>query len=134
MRRQLLHFHAVADYVTGALLLVGPWLFGFAGDIRAAAVTMSFGVVVIAYSLLTDYEPAWLRRIPLVAHLGLDGLCGGLLIGAPWMFGFAATTWIPHLVVGTILAARPLLFVTAMRIDERLETWFPHRSGKVAHR
>lgn len=134
MRRNLLLFHAVLDYVMGGLLLIGPWLFGFADDTRAAAITMAFGAALIAYSLFTDYEPALVRKLPLVVHGGLDALCGGLLIGAPWMFGFAAATWIPHLVVGTVLAARPILLLLALRIDKRLTEWFPHRPGRVAHR
>jgi hypothetical protein len=117
--------HAVVDYGIGVLLLIGPWLFGFAADLRATVFTSAFGAVIIGYSLFTDYEPAIRRKIPLVAHLGLDMLCGGLLIGAPWMFGFAAVTWIPHLVIGTVTASRPGLFFVGKRIQNLMESRSP---------
>jgi hypothetical protein len=116
MKTNVSSLHAIVDYVIGALLLGGPWLFGFASDLRSALVTQAFGVAIIGYSLFTDYEPSFRRTIPIPAHLGLDMLCGGLLIGSPWIFKFAAITWIPHLVIGTVIAARPLLYAVASRV------------------
>lgn len=115
--------HAVVDYGIGTLLLIGPWMFGFAEDLRATLCTQAFGAALIGYSLYTDYELALRRKIPLWVHLGLDLLCGGLLIAAPWLFGFAAVTWIPHLVIGTVTASRPALFLASRRISRRVEGW-----------
>jgi len=121
MKTNVTLVHAVLDYAIGALLLIGPWVFGFAGDLRVALITQAFGAAIVGYSLFTDYEPSFRRKIPLVAHLGLDALCGGLLIASPWLFGFAAVTWIPHLVIGTIMASRPVLYFAARRISRRID-------------
>lgn len=117
------YVHAVLDYGIGGLLLIGPWLFGFEDHLAATLYTVAFGAVMIGYSLFTDYEPSYRRKIPLVLHMGLEGLCGGLLIGAPWMFGFANVTWVPHLVIGIVTAARPVLFLVGLGIEHRLESW-----------
>jgi len=135
MKTKLAFIHAVIDYAIGSLLLIGPWVFGFAGDLRATLITQTFGVVLIGYSLFTDYEPSFRRKIPLWAHLGLDMLCGGLLIGSPWIFGFAAVTWIPHLVIGAVTASRPALLFAACRIRRRMEAETvrrPHRNRAKA--
>lgn len=113
MKATLSTFHAAGDYVIGVLLLIGPWLFGFADDSPASVITRTFGAVTIAFNLFTDYELGAYRRIPLTARLLVDAALGGLLIGAPWMFGFADTTWIPHLVIGTVQASRSCLFAVA---------------------
>jgi hypothetical protein len=123
MKITITFVHAVVDHGIGVLLLIGPWLFGFAEELRATLFTQAFGLALIGYSLCTDYELALRRKIPLWAHLGLDLLCGGLLIAAPWLFGFAAVTWIPHLVIGTVTASRPALFVASRRISRRVEVW-----------
>lgn len=122
MKINITFVHAVIDYAVGSLLLIGPWLFGFSGELRPALITQAFGAAIIGYSLFTDYAPSFRRTIPLFAHLGLDVFCGGLLIASPWLFGFAAMTWIPHLVIGTIAAFRPALFLAARRIDTRMES------------
>jgi len=102
MKPTLTLIHGVADYMMAALLLVAPWLFGFSHDPVAASCTLGFGLTTIGYSLFTDYELAARRLIPMPAHLALDAVCGGLLIGAPFMMGFAHTTWVPHLVMGCV--------------------------------
>lgn len=124
--------HAASDYVLASLLLLGPWIFGFSADGVATAWTMSFGAILLGYSLFTDYEPSLRRVIPIVPHLALDGLFGGLLIGAPFMFGFSATTWIPHLVIGCVwngIAAASALYRLSVRVLEMAQ----HRRGRLAH-
>ncbi len=94
--------HGVADYLLGALLVVAPWLFGFADGGAETWVPVALGAGTILYSLLTDYELGLVRRIPMRAHLGLD-LAGGVVLAAsPWVFGFADEVWLPHLVLGLV--------------------------------
>lgn len=124
--------HAASDYALASLLLFGPWIFGFSTDGVATAWTMSFGAILLGYSLFTDYEPSIRRVIPVAAHIALDGLFGGLLIGAPFMFGFSGTTWIPHLVIGCVwtgIAAASALFLVSVRALEMVQ----HRRGRLAH-
>jgi hypothetical protein len=87
----------MVDYATGALLLVSPYLFGFSGDRTATTVALIFGVGAVAYSVLTDYELGLIRLLPMVVHVGLDALAGGVLALLPiviavdrraaWLFG-----------------------------------------------
>lgn len=96
--------HGLLDYGMGALLVLTPWLFGFADDAGGAATWLPvvLGAGVIVYSLLTDYELGVARKIPMPTHLMLD-LGGGLLLAvSPWLFGFADTVWVPHLVLGVL--------------------------------
>lgn len=101
-------FHHLVDYALGALLLVGPWLFGFSDSFVGTAVTIGFGLALIVASVATGD-----RRLPYrlgwKPHLLGEAFGGGLLIAAPWIFGFAPVAWVPHVVIGTVVAARGLL-------------------------
>ncbi|PVE20363.1 hypothetical protein DC522_32775 [Microvirga sp. KLBC 81] len=86
----------------GIILLIAPWLFGFAAA-QAPAWTAWIGGLVIAgvsfAALLRMLE--WEERINFVAGL--------YVMGAPWLFGFSgmpAATW-THVLIGlgvTVLA------------------------------
>lgn len=94
--------HAILDYLTGALLVVAPWLFGFAGNAAATWVAVVMGIGLIAYSLFTDYELAASRQIPMSVHLALDAASGVLLLVSPWLLGFAPAVAWPHVVIGLL--------------------------------
>ena len=66
--------HGVIDYLWGLALLATPWLFGFADVTAAKWLAVIFGVGAILYSAVTDYELGLVRILPMVLHLGLDGL------------------------------------------------------------
>lgn len=92
--------HGVVDYATALLLIAAPYLFGFANGGAAQWTPMILGLVVAAYSLMTDYELGATRKIPMPTHLMLD-LGGGVLLAvSPWLFGFAHQVYWPHLLVG----------------------------------
>lgn len=92
--------HGVVDYLTGAMLLIAPWLFGFARGGAETWVPVVLGAGVIVYSLLTDYELGVARVLSMGAHLGLDAAGGLLLAASPWLFGFSDLVYWPHLIVG----------------------------------
>ncbi|MBS1303446.1 hypothetical protein [Loktanella sp. SALINAS62] len=94
--------HGIIDYVTGALLLVAPYLFGFANGGAAQWVPQLIGAVIIIMSLVTRYELSVAKVIPLKVHLGADLVTGILLAVSPWLFGFASLIWWPHLLVGLL--------------------------------
>ncbi len=48
--------HGVLDYVVGALLMVVPYLLGFADGTAAQWVPQVLGLVAIGGGLMTDYE------------------------------------------------------------------------------
>jgi SPW repeat len=94
--------HAALDYLTGGLLILAPWLFGFASNAPATWVAILFGVGLIAYSLFTDYELAASRQLPMNVHLALDAASGVFLLVSPWLLGFASVVAWPHVVIGLL--------------------------------
>lgn len=101
--------HGVIDYVVGVLLILAPFLLGFADGGPAQWVPIILGATTIVYSLLTDYELAASRMIPMPVHLGLDMASGALLAASPWLFGFADVVWWPHVIVGLMEIVIPML-------------------------
>lgn len=92
--------HGMIDYATGALLIVAPYLFGFATGEIEQWLPQLIGVAIIGMSLITRYELSIAKIIPLKMHLGVDAASGALLAISPWLFGFANVIWWPHLLVG----------------------------------
>lgn len=92
--------HGIVDYLTGGLLIVMPWLFGFAQGGAETWVPVILGAGVILYSLLTDYELGMAKTLSMSAHLWLDALGGLFLAVSPWLFGFADFVYWPHLIIG----------------------------------
>lgn len=92
--------HGMVDYLVGALLIVSPWLFGFADGGAQQWVPILLGAGTILYSLLTDYELGVASVLSMSAHLMMD-LAGGIFLAAsPWIFGFSDELKWPHVVIG----------------------------------
>lgn len=113
--------HSILDYALGTVILIGPWLFGFADSFTATTVTLLFGLGVVANAIGMSDSIGRLR-IPVAVHMLGDAIAGGLLIASPWICGFAERTWVPQLVLGTILASRAVLFLAGSFISESLRT------------
>jgi hypothetical protein len=77
------HVHGVVDYVVGTALTILPRALGWRGT--PARLLEGAGAGAIAYSLLTNYELGVVKALPMKAHLVLDALSGGMLIGAAAM-------------------------------------------------
>ena len=92
--------HGVIDDLTGVLLIVSPWLFGFANGGAAQWIPVVIGAGAIVYSLLTRYELGVAALIPMPGHLALDAMAGVVLVISPWLFGFAGLVWLPHVIIG----------------------------------
>ncbi|ODN70638.1 SPW repeat domain-containing protein [Methylobrevis pamukkalensis] len=101
--------HGIIDYVTGALLIVAPYLFDFANGGIEQWLPQLLGAMTIVMSLMTNYELSVAKVIPLRMHLGVDMASGLLLAVSPWLFGFADVIWWPHLVVGLMEIVVPLM-------------------------
>ena len=97
--------HGFLDYLMGALLIVAPWLFGFAAGGAETWVPVVLGVGALLYSLLTDYELGAAKVLSMSAHLWLDVLSGSLLAVSPWLFGFSDFVVWPHLILGLLEVA-----------------------------
>jgi hypothetical protein len=94
--------HGYADYLVGIILILAPYILGFADGSAAQWVPQILGLGAILYSLLTDYEMGVVRMIPMPVHLGLDFASGLLLLASPWLFGFADRIAWPHVLFGLI--------------------------------
>lgn len=92
--------HAIIDYATGSLLIIAPYLLGFATGGVTQWLPQIIGVAIIGMSLMTRYELSMAKVVPLNVHLGIDIATGILLAASPWLFGFADLIWWPHLLVG----------------------------------
>ncbi|MEE1656364.1 SPW repeat protein [Microvirga sp. CF3062] len=92
--------HGAIDYLTGLVLIMAPFVLGFADDGAAQWVPMLLGVAILIMSIMTDYELSLAKVIPLPLHLGVDAAGGLLLAASPWLFGFADQVFWPHLIIG----------------------------------
>src|SRR3954464_15766143 len=101
--------HGGIDYIVGLLLLVAPYLFGFATGGPKQWLPMAIGAATIMMSLLTRYELSIAKVIPMGVHLGVDFAAGALLAASPWLFGFAQEVYLPHLIVGLMEIAVVLM-------------------------
>jgi hypothetical protein len=72
--------HGVLDYMTAAFLHTLPRVMGWSRQVTATL--DAAGASATAYSVLTDYELGAVKALPMKAHLTLDALSGGALIGA----------------------------------------------------
>lgn len=92
--------HGIIDYVVGILLILAPFLLGFATGGPEQWVPIILGAGTILYSLLTRYEFSVIKAIPYRMHLAIDAVAGLFLLASPWLLGYADVIWWPHVLVG----------------------------------
>ena len=96
--------HGALDYLVAVALLLAPNIFQFAGMGGPAVwIPRVLGVVLIVYSVLTNYEWGIFKVFAMPYHLVIDFLAALFLAASPFLFGFyrdSANVWLPHLVVG----------------------------------
>lgn len=94
--------HGVLDYLVGIILIISPWLFGFADGGPQMWTPIILGASALLYSLLTNYELGVFKILSFKTHLAIDALSGILLAASPWIFGFADDVYMPHLLFGLL--------------------------------
>lgn len=94
--------HGAIDYLTGLVLIMAPFVLGFADNGPAQWVPMIIGAGILIMSIMTDYELSLAKVIPMPLHLGVDAAGGLLLAVSPWLFGFADQVFWPHLIIGIL--------------------------------
>lgn len=107
--------HAIEDYVVGVILLVAPFILGFADMTAAQWVPMYVGMMILCVSVLTRYELSLYPIIAMPVHLMLDAGAAVLLAASPWLFGFAERVCLPHLIVGLFILVNVALSRTQPR-------------------
>lgn len=102
--------HAAMDYLGGLMLVVVPlfWLNDSAIPEAAIWTPVVIGALILAQSMITDFELSLANLMPVPAHLMMDGLVGAAMLASPWVFGFADVVWIPHVVIGLALIGAAL--------------------------
>lgn len=93
--------HGYIDYLMGLILILSPLIFVLPAG-AASTVPIVLGAGVIVYSLITDYELGLLKILPMSTHLIIDIIAGVILAASPWLFGFAAEVYLPHLIFGVL--------------------------------
>jgi len=94
--------HGAVDYLVGLILIMAPFVLGFADNGPAQWVPMALGAAILIMSLITNYELSLAKVIPMPLHLGVDAAGGLLLAASPWLFGFADQVFWPHLIIGLL--------------------------------
>lgn len=110
--------HGMLDYLVGAILIIAPWLLGFADGGPEQWVPVILGAGAILYSLMTNYELGVVKAIPMPVHLMLDIGSGIVLAASPWLFGFADEIWWPHVVFGLVEIGAGLMTKTVPDHDD----------------
>ena len=83
MTRMSTATHGTIDYVVSGMIAAMPKLFGFSKKVTAI-LEGSAGMSAM-YSAMTNYERGLIKVLPMKAHLTLDALSGGALLGAALM-------------------------------------------------
>jgi hypothetical protein len=108
--------HGMLDYAAAFVLVTVPLLLNFqATSPLALWVSVAAGILLIAYSLVTDYGLSLVKWIPFSTHLILDALAGIAFVIAPFLFGFEGIIRWFYLVNGAIVLL--LVLVTDPRIS-----------------
>ena len=109
--------HGVIDYAMGLLLIASPYLFGFNNGGAAQWMPMIVGIALIGLSVMTNYELAVVRIVPMPVHLAADLGAGLLLAVSPWLFGFADRVFWPHVIFGLLEIGAGLMTQTRSGAD-----------------
>ena len=100
--------HAILDYTIGLFSIVLPILLALEGQ-RETMVLLGFGLVIILYSLLTDYQLGMSQKIPMWLHFRIDQFMGLMIIISPWVMKFNESIYLPHVLLGLALIVNSLL-------------------------
>jgi hypothetical protein len=92
--------HGALDYGSAILLIAAPWLFAFSDVEPAKSISIAAGILILAMSLMTNYETSMLKLIPMQIHLYADIMLGIFLLISPWIFKFNGETYLFHVIMG----------------------------------
>ena len=92
--------HGYLDYIMAIFFIFIPYAFNLDSQSAQGIVFYVFGASMLFFGLLTNYELGIVKAIPMKTHLILDTVSGIVLAASPWLFGFADTVYLPHLILG----------------------------------
>jgi VIT1/CCC1 family predicted Fe2+/Mn2+ transporter len=108
--------HTYIGLVVGAALVVAPWIFQFDDVSSAKWSAILVGLSVLVNEVVTTSPASPLKIVPMKIHVALDVVTGVFLLVTPFLFQFSdedATAWVPHVVVGLLIAGYALLTDTS---------------------
>ena len=91
------------DYVFSALIIVSPWVFGFAHEQVNLYIAVTLGSCMALYSFCTEYELGVFRGLPFAANLFLDALIGIFLASAFMHISMGSRGGLVFLVLGVLV-------------------------------
>ncbi|TYQ27777.1 hypothetical protein PseudUWO311_07075 [Pseudanabaena sp. UWO311] len=81
--------HGILDYAAAIVLISVPLALNFQTTSPLALwLSVAAGVLLVTYSLITDYGLSLVKWIPFNIHLILDAVAGVAFLVAPFLFGF----------------------------------------------
>lgn len=108
--------HTYIGWVVGVVLVAAPWIFQF-DDVSAAKWSaILVGLFVLVNEAVTTSPASLLKIVPMKLHVMLDVVTGVFLLLTPFLFQFSdedANAWVPHIVVGILIAGYALVTDTA---------------------
>jgi hypothetical protein len=116
--------HGLLEYVAAAALIAAPFLLDFDSG-AATAVSIVLGVAVLFVAATTDGTTSLIDQIPLAVHVVIDYLLVGILIAAPFLFGFSDETEPTALFIGLGVVHLLVTIGTRFRREERPEPTAP---------
>jgi len=115
--------HTVIGIIVGVVLLLAPTIFNFSDNTAATMSAVIVGVFILLNELITTSPYSPIKLVPMKVHVVLDVLTGVFLALTPFLFNFAngddKAMWVPHIVVGIMVAGYALLTTTA---DDRAKS------------
>lgn len=113
--------HNVIDYVAALFLLFVPAFFGFSEIEVARNLFRVLGIFLLTYSLVTKYEFAVWRKLPLGAHMTFDLAVGVILLLSPLVLGYRDLISVGQELVHYALGIGLIVFVAVTRSKTEAE-------------
>lgn len=110
--------HGVIEYLAAVLFIAAPFVFSFE-DSTAEAISIIVGVVILIVAATTAGPTGLIASIPVSAHVVMDYVLAGLLIAAPFLFGFSSedgTATAFFIILGVV---HLLLTIATRFVDEK---------------
>ena len=98
--------HAILDAALLGLMLIAPWLFGYAQHTGATQWSVALFFIGMGLNAVTDYPLGIVRKLPMKFHRMVEMTSPGIFILVPWLFfrDAGAMPWVATLVgVGVLL-------------------------------
>ena len=120
--------HGVLDYIFAFVFIVAPNVLKL-DEISPFAywLSVTFGCLLVLYSMMTDYEFSIGMLIPLKVHLAIDSFAGILFILWPFIFDFTGLALAYYLVMGFGI----LLVVALIQSDEESQLKNDHHDSNL---